>query len=408
MRRAALGVLRIVLECRLDLDLPELLRAAAAAQPVQRAGVVEEVYDFIAERLRGLLLEQPGTTPEMLDAVFANRPRSPLDAVTRLTALQEFLRLPDAAVLAAINKRIANILKKTQLRAGSSVDSQALTEEAEIALHRAIRELREPVLEATHQRRYAEGLRALVGLQAPVNDFFDQVMVMDEDIVRRNNRLALLRDAQILLGRCGGSVALAGLTVQPMQLFKSLFFTAYMMVSALLFGGFMTLLFWAPYRTQFAIARTWARILFWVLKKVCGLTFTVEGRERIPRRQSHRHEQSHLRLGNHRAIFDFPAAGLGAEAGTAVDTPDRLGLEAAAAHLDQPRRGSSSSQPSHRAGQGAAGGRPVDHHFPGGHAGRGGREAQVRRERRAAGYRDRQARGAAVAQRGDFWVGAGS
>ena len=67
-----------------------------------------------------------------------------------------------------------------------------------------------------------------------------------------------------------------------MQLVKSLFFTAYMMLSALLFGGVMALLFWTPYRTQFAIARTWARILFWVLKKVCGLGFTVEGRERIP------------------------------------------------------------------------------------------------------------------------------
>jgi len=66
-----------------------------------------------------------------------------------------------------------------------------------------------------------------------------------------------------------------------MQLIKSLFFTAYMMLSALLFGGFMTLLFWAPYRTQFAIARTWARILFWVLNRVCGLNFVVEGRERI-------------------------------------------------------------------------------------------------------------------------------
>lgn len=67
-----------------------------------------------------------------------------------------------------------------------------------------------------------------------------------------------------------------------MQLLKSLFFTAFMMVSALIFGGFMTLCFWSPYHTQFAIARTWARMQFWLLKKVCGLTFTVEGRERIP------------------------------------------------------------------------------------------------------------------------------
>jgi len=200
LRRAALGVLRILLEAGLDLDLVELLAAAAALQPVQRAGVADEVYDFIAERLRGMLLEQAGTTPEMLDAVLSNRPRSPLDAVTRLAALKEFLLLPDAGVLAAINKRIANILKKTQVRADMVVDPQGLTEDAERALQRALMDLRGPVLEASSQRRYADSLQALAGLRAPVNDFFDRVMVMDENIVKRNNRLALLRDVQILLG----------------------------------------------------------------------------------------------------------------------------------------------------------------------------------------------------------------
>jgi glycyl-tRNA synthetase beta chain len=200
LRRAALGVLRILLEAGLDLDLFEMLGAAAAAQPVPRAAVVDEVYDFIAERLRGVLLEQPGMTPEMLDAVLANRPRSPLDAVTRLQALQQFLLLPDAAVLAAINKRIANILKKAQLQSDLMVDPQALTEEAERGLHCALAGLRAPVLEATRQRRYADSLQALVGLRAPVNEFFDRVLVMDENLERRNNRLALLRDVQILLG----------------------------------------------------------------------------------------------------------------------------------------------------------------------------------------------------------------
>jgi glycyl-tRNA synthetase beta chain len=200
LRRAALGVLRIVLEGRLDLDLLELLAEAAAAQPVLRAGVVDEVYDFMAERLRGLLLEEPGTTPEMLDAVFANRPRSPLDAVTRLQALKEFLLLPESGILAAINKRIANILKKTSLGPDAAVDADALTEDAERQLHRVLRDLRGPVLEATAQRRYAEGLKALVALRAPVDDFFEHIMVMDDDIGRRNNRLALLRDAQALLG----------------------------------------------------------------------------------------------------------------------------------------------------------------------------------------------------------------
>ncbi len=200
LRRAALGVLRILLESRLDLDLPEVLAAAAAAQPVQRPGVADEVYDFIAERLRGLLLEEPGTTPEMLDAVFANRPRSPLDALTRLAALKEFLALPDAVVLAAINKRIANILKKTQVSHDWVVDTGALSEEAERGLHQALRRLQGPVLEASRQRRYAESLQALLGLRAPVNEFFDRVMVMDENAAKRNNRLALLRDVRILLG----------------------------------------------------------------------------------------------------------------------------------------------------------------------------------------------------------------
>ena len=200
LRRAALGVLRILLDARLELDLLEVLAAAAAAQPVQRAGVADEVYDFIAERLRGVLLEEPGTTPEMLDAVLANRPRSPLDAVTRLAALKEFLLLPDAVVLAGINKRIANILKKTQVSRDWVVDAQALSEEAELGLHRALTNLRDPVLDATRERRYADSLQALVGLRAPVNEFFDRVMVMDENTAKRNNRLALLRDVLILLG----------------------------------------------------------------------------------------------------------------------------------------------------------------------------------------------------------------
>jgi 1-acyl-sn-glycerol-3-phosphate acyltransferase len=82
-----------------------------------------------------------------------------------------------------------------------------------------------------------------------------------------------------------------------MQLLRSLFFTAFMMVSALAFGGFMTLCFWSPYRTQFAIARTWARIQFWLLGKVCGLTFTVEGRERIP-------AGNHIVMSNHTSAWE--------------------------------------------------------------------------------------------------------
>jgi len=200
LRRAALGVLRILLEGRLELDVIELLDAAAAAQPVQRAGVVDEVYDFITERLRGLLLERAdGTTPEMLDALIAVRPRSPLDFEARLAALKAFSLLPEAAVLSALNKRIVNILRKAPVSA-ATLDAQSLTEPAELELYRMLGESRGAVEAAIAGHRYADALRGLAGLSAAVDGFFAQVMVMDEDAGRRSNRLALLRDLAALLG----------------------------------------------------------------------------------------------------------------------------------------------------------------------------------------------------------------
>lgn len=202
LRRAALGILRIVLESRLDLDLTALLEEASLAQPVRRPGVAAEVYDFIAERLRGLLLDRAdGSTPEMIDAVLAGRPRSPLDVETRLQALKGFLLLPEAQVLTAINKRIVNILRKAPLGADRlSVQAATLTEEAERELHHVLTGLNGLVNEAIAARRYAEAFQALTGLRAAVDRFFEQVMVMDDDLQRRNNRLALLRDVKELLG----------------------------------------------------------------------------------------------------------------------------------------------------------------------------------------------------------------
>jgi glycyl-tRNA synthetase beta chain len=201
LRRAALGVLRIILEGRLNLDLPALLKESESAQPVHRPGVFEEVYDFIAERLRGLLLERAdGTTAEMIDAVLAGRPTSPLDVETRLQALKAFLLLPDAGVLTAINKRIVNILRKAPQGMPLTVQTAAFTEEAERALHRVLGELGGTVELAIAERRYADALRALTGLSGAVDEFFEKIMVMDEDLDRRNNRLALLRNVQVLLG----------------------------------------------------------------------------------------------------------------------------------------------------------------------------------------------------------------
>ena len=200
LRRAALGVLRVLLECRLDLDLAALISASAALQPVQRPAVAQEVGEFIAERLRGLFLERAdGTTPEMVDAVLASRPRSPLDADARLQALKEFLKLPEAGVLTAINKRIGNILRKAPAEL-PAVQASAFTDGAERALHGALTELMSSVGEAAAARRYGDSLRGLIALRAPVDDFFEHTMVMAEDPELRANRLALLRDVHRLLG----------------------------------------------------------------------------------------------------------------------------------------------------------------------------------------------------------------
>jgi len=201
LRRAALGVLRILLETPLDIDLVHMLGVSAAAQPVMRDGAAAEVYAFILERLRGLLLERAhGTTTEMIDAVFAAQPRSPLDAEARLLALEAFLKLPEAGILAAANKRIGNILRKAPLDETVAVDPGQFVVDAERRLHQALCELAPRIEQALVGRRYALALGLMSGLRGAIDGFFDEVMVMDEIAARRRNRLALLRDVQILIG----------------------------------------------------------------------------------------------------------------------------------------------------------------------------------------------------------------
>jgi glycyl-tRNA synthetase beta chain len=193
LRRAALGVLRILIEAAIDLDLGAMLEISAAAQPVQRPGTAAEVYSFMVERLRGLLLERADrTTPEMIDAVLAVGRRSPYDIELRLQALKGFLQLPDAAILAAANKRIANILKKSAVEDSVRVDATLFVEPAERALYADLQERSGPVLAAIADRRYAESLQLLASFRASIDGFFAAVMVMDENPARRDNRLALL------------------------------------------------------------------------------------------------------------------------------------------------------------------------------------------------------------------------
>lgn len=195
LRRAALGVLRTTLERGLELDLLELVRSAVEVQPVNAGPeVVADVWTYLMERLRGAYLEDGsrGVTTEMFDAVIAGQPGSPLDIERRLNALRDFLALPQAQSLAAANKRIANILRKSTSERPSDVVRERLVEEAERGLFERLQSAESVVKPALSKQSYGAALTELAQLRDSVDRFFDSVMVMTDDEQLRTNRLALL------------------------------------------------------------------------------------------------------------------------------------------------------------------------------------------------------------------------
>ena len=202
LRRAALGIIRILVECGLDIDLKASIASAVALQPGARSepgSLADDLYGFITDRLRRYFLDRDASlTTETFDAVLARQPSSLVDFEQRLIAVQAFLALPEAASLAAANKRIGNILKKADGDGAASVSKKLLVEAAEQALHQALESAAARVSPLVAERRYTDALKALADLKQPVDRFFDDVMVMTEDRKQRANRLALLRELRAL------------------------------------------------------------------------------------------------------------------------------------------------------------------------------------------------------------------
>ena len=193
LRRHALGVIRMLSEGNLNLPLNELLTAAASVfaavdgfKPAESA-----LADFIYDRLAGSLREQ-GYTAQEVDAVVSQRPQRLGDIPKRLAAVRAFSALPEAAALAAANKRVGNILKKVEDSVDAWVDTALLREAAEIALHAALVDVVPQADAAFVTGDYSESLQALAALRAPVDSFFDDVMVNADDPALRANRLGLL------------------------------------------------------------------------------------------------------------------------------------------------------------------------------------------------------------------------
>jgi len=202
LRRAALGLLRILVEDGVDLDLPALLSRAIALQPVvvkDAEGLANELYEFIVERARawyldGLAPGLPGgaVTAEIFEAVRLRRPASPVDFHSRLLGVRSFMGLAEADSLAVANKRIANILR-TSGEGDHRVDPALFESSEEGALHTAIETVGGTHRQHVEKREYQQALQGLAALKSPVDAFFEAVLVMAPSPALRNNRLAQLR-----------------------------------------------------------------------------------------------------------------------------------------------------------------------------------------------------------------------
>ncbi len=222
LRRAAIAVLRILIEGSLDLDLEDLLKNSAAGygfqgkvgpndlmpmNPTPAAAprpafelapdVVATVFEFMLERLRGYLAEH-GVSHDVFEAVLARRPTRPLDFQARAQAVEVFRTLPEAAALAAANKRIANILRQANCTDFDPLRQDLLQEPAERDLSAKLAALDGAVRAMTQTGDYIGALRVLAGLRDNVDRFFDQVLVNCEDPALRDNRLALLHRLRAL------------------------------------------------------------------------------------------------------------------------------------------------------------------------------------------------------------------
>jgi len=178
LRRAALGVLRILIDKKLELDLTDAVAFAVAAfgAKVKAAGLADSVLEFIFDRLRARY-EDEGVDVATYLSVRALKPGSALDFDQRVQAVQAFRKLPEAAALAAVNKRVSNLLSKA---------------EGSFSLYSAIQQADQAVQPMAAARQYSESLARLAALREPVDAFFEAVMVNAEDAKVRANRYALL------------------------------------------------------------------------------------------------------------------------------------------------------------------------------------------------------------------------
>jgi glycyl-tRNA synthetase beta chain len=194
LRRQALGILRIIIEKELNLDLEDLFSKAIIIESVPKRDIKNNLLIFCFDRLKARYLEQ-GIAPQIFEAVRNKElPSNPLDFHKRIQAVAIFKNLPEAETLAAANKRVKNILSKSDVSIpeDANIEKALLTEKAETELSAALISKEKEIEPLVKSGNYTEALKTLAALREPVDQFFTDVMVMVEDEALRNNRLRLL------------------------------------------------------------------------------------------------------------------------------------------------------------------------------------------------------------------------
>jgi glycyl-tRNA synthetase beta chain len=202
LRRATVGLLRIIIENDISLDLSALLCSSYALHsqlPMSLDQVKPKLLDFVFERLRAYYEDQ-NVAIDIYLAVMENKSNSPLDFDRRVKAVSGFLKLDAAPSLTASNKRVNNILSKNGVGV-SEFNVSLLIDPAELALAESLSEVKKTNQSAISNGNYHGALQALAQLSEPLDQFFSDIMVMTDDEILRNNRLALLSELQIELGR---------------------------------------------------------------------------------------------------------------------------------------------------------------------------------------------------------------
>jgi glycyl-tRNA synthetase beta chain len=212
LRRQALGIIRMLIENKLPLPFEALIKDVLSAfdsQTADNIATVQAIKEFCFDRL-SVSLRENGASAQEVDAVLSLDPALLSEIPQRLTAVRTFAELAEAPALAAANKRVSNILKKVEGTVEVKVNTSLLQEPAEIALNTALSTVKPQADKQFESGDYTASLKALAALKAPVDDFFDNVMVNAEDPALKANRLGLLATLHQAMNRVADLSKLAG------------------------------------------------------------------------------------------------------------------------------------------------------------------------------------------------------